>query len=70
MITLTIDQDIKLKKTHFANRIEAIHFLSDFQIEDKNTKTKKTTLEKAMEDYNNGVNIVSQEDLKSLMQKR
>lgn len=72
MITITIDQDIKLKKTNFADPLEAIHFLSAFQIKKNNLSNKKTksTLESAMEDYNNWVNICSQEDLKSLLQKR
>ena len=52
MTTITIDQDIKLKKTHFATPLEAIHFLSTAQIGNK-TKSRKSQLEKAMKDYKN-----------------
>lgn len=79
MTTFTIDMPLKMKKTHFASPLEAIFFLSQIGLKKpvlpssvakkSISPIKKTSLEKAMEEYHKG-ETYDKKDLQMLMKKR
>jgi hypothetical protein len=81
MTTITIDEPIKLSKTHFANPMEAAYFLLGTQIKHKKSassttpKSKKKSpsisqYEKAMQDLQSGKNIYNHDDLQTMLHQR
>jgi len=66
--TITIDQPIKLEKTHFFDDTELMYYIAksrlkswDVSITSK-SKSHKTQYQKAMEDFKKWKNIISMSD--------